>query len=58
MSKHFSAVAITTGDPDGVGFEVTAKALSQLGPQKNTSFFLFRDKNQEKKAKALFSVNR
>ncbi len=56
MSKKFSAVAITTGDPDGIGFEVTAKALSQLGPQKNTSFFLFRDKNQEKKQKRYFQL--
>jgi 4-hydroxythreonine-4-phosphate dehydrogenase len=56
MSKLFSAVAITTGDPDGVGFEVTAKALAKLGPQKNTSFFLFRDKSQEKKQKRYFNL--
>lgn len=56
MNKEFSAVAITTGDPDGIGFEVTAKALVQLGPQKNTSFFLFRDKNQEKTQKRYFQL--
>lgn len=56
MSKDFSAVAITTGDPDGIGFEVTAKALAQLGPQKNTSFFLFREKNQEKNQKRYFQL--
>jgi len=56
MSNHFSAVAITTGDPDGIGFEVTAKALAQLGPQKNTSFFLFRDDLQEKKQKRYFQL--
>lgn len=56
MSSLFSAVAITTGDPDGVGFEVTAKALALLGPQKNTSFFLFRDQLQEKKQKRYFQA--
>lgn len=56
MSRLFSAVAITTGDPDGVGFEVTAKALATLGPQKNTSFFIFRHKNQEKKQKRYFNL--
>lgn len=56
MSKLFSAVAITTGDPDGIGFEVTAKALAKIGPQKNTSFFLFRDKKQEKKQKRYFDL--
>lgn len=35
-------VAITTGDVDGIGFEVSAKALCAVGPQKNTTFFLFR----------------
>jgi len=56
MSNKFSAVAITTGDPDGIGFEVTAKALAKLGPQKNSSFFLFRDKNQEKNQKRYFHL--
>ena len=56
MSKRFSAVAITTGDPDGIGFEVTAKALSQLGPQKNICFFVFRDQNQEKLQKKYFKL--
>lgn len=56
MSNKFSALAITTGDPDGVGFEVTAKALAKLGPQKNSSFFLFRDKNQEKNQKRYFQL--
>lgn len=56
MSNKFSAVAITTGDPDGIGFEVTAKALAKLGPQKNASFFLFRDKDQEKNQKRYFQL--
>ncbi len=56
MSNKFSAVAITTGDPDGIGFEVTAKALAKLGPQKSASFFIFRDKNQEKNQKRYFQL--
>lgn len=35
-------IALTTGDTDGIGFEVTAKALNLLGPQKNVQFFLWR----------------
>lgn len=35
-------IALTTGDTDGIGFEVTAKALAKLGSQKNVQFFLFR----------------
>jgi 4-hydroxy-L-threonine phosphate dehydrogenase PdxA len=56
MSKSFSAIAITTGDPDGIGFEVTAKALHQIGPQKNFIFFLFRDSLQEKKQPRYFKL--
>lgn len=35
-------VAITSGDVDGVGLEVSVKALSLLGPQRKTQFILFR----------------
>lgn len=57
MNKSlFYPVALTTGDPDGIGFEVTAKSLAQMGPQKNTVFFLFRDHHQEKKQKRLFAL--
>lgn len=35
-------IALTTGDVDGIGFEVTAKALDQIGPQKNVQFILWR----------------
>lgn len=55
-SKIFKNIAITTGDPDGVGFEVTAKSLSELGPQANSVFFLFRDKNQDKKQSGCFDL--
>ena len=35
-------IVLTTGDVDGVGFEVTAKALEKIGPQKGALFFYFR----------------
>lgn len=35
-------IAITTGDPDGVGPEVTVKALLRAGPIANVRFFVFR----------------
>lgn len=44
-----SFVAITSGDVDGVGFEVSAKALALIGPQKNTHFVLYRHESSEKK---------
>jgi 4-hydroxythreonine-4-phosphate dehydrogenase len=33
---------ITTGDPDGIGSEVTAKALADLGPQVGYQFVIYR----------------
>lgn len=42
-------IAITTGDQDGVGFEVTAKALDALGPKKSVLFFIFRGPQVERK---------
>lgn len=35
-------IAITSGDPDGIGLEVTLKALAKLGPQRDTHFVLWR----------------
>ncbi len=35
-------IGITTGDQDGVGLEVAAKALHRLGPKEKTRFFLMR----------------
>lgn len=35
-------IVITTGDHDGIGWEVTAKALNKIGPQKNIQFVVFR----------------
>jgi 4-hydroxythreonine-4-phosphate dehydrogenase len=40
-------LAITTGDNDGIGFEISAKALHQLGPQKGVQFYLFRSQKSE-----------
>ncbi|UYL10540.1 4-hydroxythreonine-4-phosphate dehydrogenase PdxA [Bdellovibrio sp. SKB1291214] len=42
-------IALTTGDDDGIGFEVTAKALHKLGPQKGVQFFLWRNDNASAK---------
>ena len=42
-------IAITTGDTNGIGFEVAAKALSKLGPQKNVQFIIWRSEDSEKK---------
>jgi len=33
---------ITTGDTDGIGWEVTAKALHAIGPQPGCQFFFYR----------------
>jgi 4-hydroxythreonine-4-phosphate dehydrogenase len=35
-------IALTTGDVDGIGTEVTAKALAKLKPQPGVSFILWR----------------
>lgn len=35
-------IAITTGDPDGIGTEVTAKALAKLKPISGVRFYIWR----------------
>lgn len=35
-------IIITTGDPDGIGWEVTAKALNAIGPKKSVQFVYYR----------------
>jgi 4-hydroxythreonine-4-phosphate dehydrogenase len=35
-------ILITTGDPDGIGWEVTAKALNALGPKPGIQFVYYR----------------
>jgi 4-hydroxythreonine-4-phosphate dehydrogenase len=52
----FKKIAITTGDLDGIGLEVSAKALSRLGPQKNCCFFIFRSLNHEKNQSRYFRL--
>lgn len=48
MSKSvFQKIAITTGDLDGIGLEVSAKALIAVGPTPKTIFFLFRSADAE-----------
>lgn len=37
-------IAITSGDPDGIGLEITEKAFLSLGPQKNCHFLVWRSK--------------
>jgi 4-hydroxy-L-threonine phosphate dehydrogenase PdxA len=43
--KQIKRIAITTGDSNGIGLEVTAKALRKIKPQKGTQFFLWRAPN-------------
>lgn len=52
MNRRF-LVAITTGDVDGIGLEVTSKALSSLGPKTQFQFVLFRSKLASKKSLGL-----
>jgi len=42
-------VLITTGDPDGIGFEISAKAFYKIGPKSNVQFFYYFNEACEKK---------
>ncbi len=42
-------IAITTGDPDGVGTEVSAKALQKIRPIKNVYYYYWRSPRTPKK---------
>jgi 4-hydroxythreonine-4-phosphate dehydrogenase len=42
-------ISITTGDTDGIGLEVSIKALLKVGPQKNYYFFLQRSESADPK---------
>ncbi|MES2856132.1 MAG: 4-hydroxythreonine-4-phosphate dehydrogenase PdxA [Bdellovibrionota bacterium] len=46
-------IGITTGDADGIGFEVTAKALAKLKPRSGVTFFLWRSPKASKRHLAL-----
>lgn len=56
LKPRFRKIAVTTGDPAGIGFEITCKALAALGPQKNTIFFIYRDHKQSKKQARYFEL--
>lgn len=47
-------ILITTGDFDGIGLEVTLKALKTLGPHKGIQFIYFRDSNHSASAASKF----
>lgn len=42
-------IALTTGDVDGIGFEVTAKALNTIVPSKGVQFIMWRPESVDKK---------
>jgi 4-hydroxythreonine-4-phosphate dehydrogenase len=46
-------IGITTGDADGIGFEVTAKALAKLKPVSGVTFFLWRSPRAARRELAL-----
>lgn len=56
--RQIKKIAITTGDPNGIGFEVTAKALAKFEKEKKDIplFFVFRDIKQEKRQPKLFKL--
>jgi 4-hydroxythreonine-4-phosphate dehydrogenase len=47
MASKFKIV-ITTGDPDGIGWEVTAKALNDLSPIANVQYVVYRSTYKSK----------
>ena len=53
---RYKKIALTTGDPDGIGFEIVCKALSLIGPQADTIFFIYRDHKQSKKQSRYFKI--
>lgn len=42
-------ISLTTGDIDGIGLEVSAKALAKIGPKKDVNFVLWRSPRATKK---------
>ena len=42
-------LSLTTGDIDGIGLEVTAKALAKIKPLRGTHFYLWRSPRSDKK---------
>lgn len=59
MTKPFKLIAITSGDPNGIGFEVAAKALCSkevINNSRGYLFFIFRDSQQEVSQKKFFNL--
>lgn len=57
--KPCKKIALTTGDKNGIGFEVAAKALVQIPAsikQNKAVFFVFRHKSQEKTQARYFKL--
>ncbi len=42
-------ICITTGDTDGIGMEITAKALAKVKPKRDVTFYLWRSPSAPKK---------
>src|ERR1035437_4782197 len=42
MGSNNRRILITTGDSDGIGWEVTSKALNALGPKSGVHFIYYR----------------
>lgn len=47
MKEKKFGIAITTGDTDGIGLEISAKALARLGPNRHVTFFLIRSGEEQ-----------
>ncbi|MEQ1722117.1 MAG: 4-hydroxythreonine-4-phosphate dehydrogenase PdxA [Pseudobdellovibrio sp.] len=59
MMTPYKKIALTSGDSNGIGFEVSAKALAKIpaSVKKNKCvFFLFRHKKQEKTQSRYFKL--
>lgn len=53
MTPALKKISITSGDPDGVGLEVSIKALNKIGFKKSMVFFLNRSHRSDKELKKL-----
>ena len=62
MAEKFLRIGITTGDIDGIGLEVTLKALRRIGPLPGVHFFMWKSsasqKNETRKLEGKFNVHR
>lgn len=54
--RHASPIAITMGDPSGVGAEVTVKALADRAPRPDESFVVIGDRDTLARAVAVTGV--